>query len=255
MLHPRIVPRSVKISSWLSGRTTSLKDHVCRSTHILSSPHVHNRLQSVQHRLHLETRFCSNDSFDVKEVFSNRAIQKFNIDTATQNDVLVNIQKDTSDMDKGWALYAKTDIIKGQLVFRGKSLKTYRDDEENDGFIDKAANSRRGSHTVQTGWKTHVVMDLPAILVNHSCNANVGIQENVFGAYDFVALRDLRKGEEVLWDYETSEYWIFGQFHCSCGAPNCRGTLQGFHANGQAVLELYGKNRVAPYLFRDPTKE
>jgi uncharacterized protein len=98
-------------------------------------------------------------------------------------------------------------------------------------------------------------MDLPAILVNHSCEANVGIRSNNVSAYDFIALRDVKKGEEVLWDYETSEYNLYGQFLCSCGVSNCRGILKGFHSHGQTVIELYGKEYVAPYLFQDPRKE
>jgi uncharacterized protein len=98
-------------------------------------------------------------------------------------------------------------------------------------------------------------MDLPAILVNHSCEANVGIRTNNVGAYDFIALRDVKKGEEVLWDYETSEYNLYGQFLCSCGVSNCRGILKGFHSHGHTVIQLYGKEYIAPYLLRKETND
>jgi hypothetical protein len=196
----------------------------------------------------------------VEEVLSEKSIQNFIERTTSSNDTsLVVIEKDLSDRNRGWALHAKQDISKGVRVFRGKALKTNYDRDniyEENTFTSNNKNDQtscgRGSHTIQTGWNQHVVMDLPAILVNHCCQANVGIRTNNVGAYDFIALRDIKKGQEVLWDYETSEYYLYGQFLCSCGAPNCRGTVKGFHAHGQTVTDLYGKDYIAPYLFQDP---
>ncbi|KAG7367410.1 nuclear protein SET [Nitzschia inconspicua] len=201
-------------------------------------------------------RSHDDNEFREEQLFSDEKIHAFN--TSKNTNSLVVIDKDTTDSNKGWTLYTKADIAKGQRILRGRALKIYHDDasdkncKENsatDQQQDESMTSRRGSHTIQTGWTTHVVMDLPAILINHSCHANVGIRENNMGAYDFIALGDLQMGEEVLWDYETSEYYIHGQFQCSCGAPNCRGTLKGFHANGKEVMQLYGKDFIAPYLF------
>ena len=56
-------------------------------------------------------------------------------------------------------------------------------------------------------------MDVPAILINHSCDPNVGVakQLNEGGSYDFVALRDIQEGEELRFDYETTEY-VVGEY-------------------------------------------
>jgi SET domain-containing protein len=57
---------------------------------------------------------------------------------------------------------------------------------------------------------------------NHSCNANLGIR----GEITFVAMRDIRAGEELTHDWATTDdddYFI----ECKCGAPICRGTLTG----------------------------
>ena len=51
-------------------------------------------------------------------------------------------------------------------------------------------------------------MDLKAILVDHSCDANSGVTDNEAGAYDFVALRRIDVGEELFWDYECAEYEV-----------------------------------------------
>jgi hypothetical protein len=81
----------------------------------------------------------------------------------------------------------------------------------------------------------------------------LGLRPNEHGAYDFVALKPIRANDEIVWDYESTEY-EFG-FECSCGAPNCRGDLKGFRHHGDAVLGSYGKEYVAPYLFSGPPKE
>lgn len=145
---------------------------------------------------------------------------------------LVDIQQ-TAD-GRGWGLFARQDIEKGQQVFCSKALTT---------------TSERDDHSVQTGWNKHATMNLPAILVNHCCQANVGIQRNEFGSYDFYALETIPEHSEVLWDYETCEYEISG-FSCSCGAPKCRGVLKGFQSHGDIVSEAYGKKHIAPYLLK-----
>ena len=57
---------------------------------------------------------------------------------------------------------------------------------------------------------------------NHSCDANVGIR----GEITFVAMRDIRAGEELTHDWATTDDDNYS-VKCKCGAPNCRGTLTG----------------------------
>ena len=83
-------------------------------------------------------------------------------------------------------------------------------------------------------------MDLPATLINHSCDANVGIRDNDLGAYDFFALTDIVEGEELVWDYNASEWEISTPFQCACGSPRCRGRLRGFKHDGEHIRDAYG---------------
>lgn len=135
---------------------------------------------------------------------------------------------------KGRGLFASRDVPKGTLVMSSIPL---------------SLNSQRGSHTIQVDWKTHLRMDLPAVLVNHSCAANLGItdQRNAVG-YDFWTLRDIREGEELTWDYETSEWELAEPFECACGSPLCRGRLRGFKHAGSLVRKRYGDAYIAGYL-------
>ena len=57
---------------------------------------------------------------------------------------------------------------------------------------------------------------------NHSCNANLGIR----GEITFVAMRNIRVGEELTHDWamtDDDDYSV----ECKCGAPDCRRTLTG----------------------------
>lgn len=87
----------------------------------------------------------------------------------------------------------------------------------------------RTTHSFQVGWDTHVDLDEPARRINHSCDPNTGIRDNHHGGFDFIALRDIDTGEEITWDYETSEYVSIAVRHCLCAAGNCRTVIKGFH--------------------------
>jgi SET domain-containing protein len=60
------------------------------------------------------------------------------------------------------------------------------------------------------------------LYTNHSCHPNLGIR----GEITFVAMRDIKAGEELTHDWamtDDDEY----SFECNCGAKNCRGTVTG----------------------------
>jgi SET domain-containing protein len=60
------------------------------------------------------------------------------------------------------------------------------------------------------------------LYTNHSCDANLGMR----GEITFVAMRDIRAGEELTHDWamtDDDDYSV----ECQCGAPICRKTLTG----------------------------
>jgi uncharacterized protein len=59
--------------------------------------------------------------------------------------------------------------------------------------------------------------------VNHSCNPNAGLS----GQIGLVAMRDIKIGEEVCFDYAMSDTMAYDEFECLCGASNCRGKVGG----------------------------
>lgn len=59
--------------------------------------------------------------------------------------------------------------------------------------------------------------------VNHSCNPNAGLS----GQIGLVAMRDIKIGEEVCFDYAMSDTMDYDAFDCLCGAHTCRGKVSG----------------------------
>ena len=57
---------------------------------------------------------------------------------------------------------------------------------------------------------------------NHSCDANLGMR----GEITFVAMRNIRAGEELTHDWCTTDDDDYS-VECKCGAPNCRKILSG----------------------------
>jgi hypothetical protein len=64
--------------------------------------------------------------------------------------------------------------------------------------------------------------ELSMLYSNHSCDPNLGVR----GEITFVAMRDIRGGEELTHDWamtDDDDYSV----ECKCGAPNCRRILTG----------------------------
>ena len=136
--------------------------------------------------------------------------------------------------NRGWGLFALKDYAAGDIVMDANVLS----------WLEHA-----DSHSIQLNFQRHAVVDLPARFINHCCNeANVGIcvenEENIH----FLALEDISNQQELLWDYETTEFDVSTPFVCSCGSATCRGTLSGFKSHHADVLHSYDEKYIAPYL-------
>jgi Proteins containing SET domain len=76
--------------------------------------------------------------------------------------------------------------------------------------------------------------ELSMLYSNHSCNPNLGIR----GEITFVAMRDIRAGEELTHDWATTDNDDYS-VQCNCGAPNCRKILTGKDWQRPEVQERY----------------
>ena len=76
--------------------------------------------------------------------------------------------------------------------------------------------------------------ELSMLYSNHSCDANIGVR----GEVTFVAMRDIRAGEELTHDWAMTDDDDYS-FECKCGAPACRKTLTGKDWQRPELQEKY----------------
>ena len=65
--------------------------------------------------------------------------------------------------------------------------------------------------------------------MNHSCNGNVGFNEDG----DFVAIKEIGRDEELTYDYGLAESNPHFIMDCKCGNSNCRKTITGDYWRNQ----------------------
>ncbi|MBZ0269568.1 SET domain-containing protein-lysine N-methyltransferase [bacterium] len=114
--------------------------------------------------------------------------------------------------------------------------------------IDFAATLRKGDRecdAMQIGPDLYLDLDAPGRFVNHSCDPNAGLRD----AGRLVAMRDLKRGDEVRFDYSTTmseDHWTM---ECHCTSPACRGTIRDFRwLPHERKLELIRQGFVLPFL-------
>lgn len=85
----------------------------------------------------------------------------------------------------------------------------------------------------------------PGDLINHSCDPNVGLS----GQIVLVAMRPIKPGEEICFDYAMSDGSPYDEFNCQCGAANCRRRVTGKDWQRPELQARYD-GYFAPYLQR-----
>lgn len=154
---------------------------------------------------------------EFKDNMKSSQIQTINLAAAK-----VNVSNDVSNIvyiaecDFGKGLFCKRDIKKGEIIFKfiGKLITFKQTIEAADEF----------GYPLQIGDNLYINLEEPMRFINHSCNPNTGIINDI----NLIALRDMKKGEEIYFDYSTSmdeDYWVM---QCMCGEANCRKTIKDF---------------------------
>ena len=133
---------------------------------------------------------------------------------------LYKIKKSNID-NKG--LYAAKNIKSGKLVinYKGK-LITKKETDTNPKFDnDKAIYlfNLNNRYDLDGDFKYN-----DARLINHSCNPNCEVEGKGLKLW-ITAIRDIKKGEELSYDYGFGYDEDYKQFVCKCGAKNCVGYI------------------------------
>lgn len=128
----------------------------------------------------------------------------------------------------GRGVFAGEDIAKGKVLFimKGRIVRFH-------------ASTKRESmlNPNRVGIRKDIWMEPDMKLVryiNHSCDPNAGIK----GSVTFIALRDIKEGEEITFDYSISEdsKW---ELQCSCGSKKCRGRIGGIRTLPEDIFCSY----------------
>ena len=85
--------------------------------------------------------------------------------------------------------------------------------------------------------------------LNHSCSPNRGLK--IMGKkVKLVAIRNIKAGEEVTYDYSTTMYndpWLL---KCKCGSRNCRKIIGDFSTLPKKIQNKYKRLGIIPrYLY------
>lgn len=220
----------------------------------------HHQLSTQMTRKNVSYNFIKRTASDVNRYFSTARcddIQSFN---AASSDRLTLRQSETT---LEWGVYADVPFEANSFVLRGSTLDVL--------------NTKRTAHSIQISMKNHVLMDLPARYLNHACGSSSNLRAvdasktaaNVMHrdmddqqmlantsssewkpVYDFFATRDIQCGEQLSFDYETTEYEMQTPFECKCGSSECRGWISGFRFHADIVLRDRDRSSVAPYLLQ-----
>ena len=85
----------------------------------------------------------------------------------------------------------------------------------------------------------------PGDSINHSCLPNCGMRN----ATQLITMREIAVGEELTYDYATSDTSDYDEFECACGSDNCRGRVSG---NDWTLPDLQSRyqNMFSPYVQR-----
>ena len=82
-------------------------------------------------------------------------------------------------------------------------------------------------------------------LVNHSCEPTC----RMAGEITLVAARRIEAGEEITYDYATTDSTPYDEFECVCGTPSCRGKITGEDWMDPELQRRY-RGWFSPYLQR-----
>ena len=127
-----------------------------------------------------------------------------------------------SKIDKN-GLYANQDIKKGTRIieYKGKII-TVRQSESNPKY-----DNCKAIYLFNINKKYDLDGDFKfntARLINHSCDPNCEVFGKGMKVWVY-AMKDIKKGEELSYDYGFSFDKDFKQFPCRCGAKNCVGFI------------------------------
>ncbi len=127
-----------------------------------------------------------------------------------------------SKIDKN-GLYASCNIKKGTKIieYKGKIISVKRSE------TDPKFDNKKAIYLFNINKRFDLDGDFKfniARLINHSCNPNCEVFGEGLKVWVY-AMKDIRKGDELSYDYGFSYDENFKQFPCNCRSENCVGYI------------------------------
>ena len=134
---------------------------------------------------------------------------------------------------QGIGIFAKENIKKGEIIasFEGKIISKNEADLLYNGGFD---------YMLQISHASFLLLEDDSKYINHSCNPNTGFL-NKNG--ELLSIRDIKKGEEITFDYSTNENTDFLIEQCRCNSIYCRKTIEKY-----SKTKFNYKACISPYL-------
>jgi hypothetical protein len=135
----------------------------------------------------------------------------------------------------GEGIFTMADIKKGDLIFVWEGQK-------------KSGRSYPwyfGTRWLQVGQYEWIAptRNSPGWYINHSCNPNSGIKDSI----KIVAMKNIRRGEEVTIDYSTFESEKGWRLKCHCKNKNCRRIIRSYEFLPPKLKQKY-RDFISEYL-------
>jgi uncharacterized protein len=134
----------------------------------------------------------------------------------------------------GKGLFATADIAKDEMVMiKGGHIVSRA-------FLQREVTPSLGPVEIQIGDDLFIApvtekeREGSMLYSNHSCDANLGLRGNIV----FVAIRDIRAGEELTHDWCMTDDDSY-EMECKCGSANCRRILSGKDWQRQELQTRY----------------
>jgi len=124
----------------------------------------------------------------------------------------------------------------GKGLFAAKNIKKEEklfsiDLTKQKSYSRKETAELNSEHCDYVGRGRYVISFHPYSYINHSCSPNILVKHRTIAKSDFYAMRDIKKEEELTYDYGANALDQFGKsfwvMKCRCRSKNCREKIPG----------------------------
>ena len=150
----------------------------------------------------------------------------------------------------GRGVFAGKDFKRGEIICRFTGTVVSIEDMKR---IYKRGKSKVSCDAFQIGARKYLLIDEPFVLINHSCDPNTAFK----GERTLVARKAIKKGDELFYDYSTTE-WTARDYteydcrmwpmRCGCGTRSCRGLITCFPLLPKATQKKYLAGTIKSYI-------